>query len=171
MPSFDAPEELGDFVEGDKIFDKIELVIETQNKVIKARMILDTKESWLKKVTTKTQRVILPRLLDAFLRMLFLLSLVCSAGEAISGIVLDYSDVFSAYGIPATSDTWRIPGLAVLAATTLTGCPHQNPLAAEIDSMTGMLLLGSLGFLVVKAMNKLPQIINKKETVKKIIPA
>lgn len=78
VASFDTPEELGEFVEGNPILNKIGLVIN---------------------VTTKTHRAILPRLFDATLRKLFLLSIVCSAGEAIN-FVLDYSDAF--WQVPAS---------------------------------------------------------------------
>ena len=61
-------------------------------------MILDTKESGVKLVTVKTQRVILPRSFAAVLRMLLLLSMLCSYMESVSEFVLDYSDAF-----------WQIP--------------------------------------------------------------
>lgn len=51
----------------------------TRNGITKARMIPDAKESGVKWITAKTQRVILPRLLDAVLRVLFLLSCISSA--------------------------------------------------------------------------------------------
>ena len=95
MTPFD---ELATHVEGKPILNKTGLIIKTRNGVTKTRTILDTKESGVKWITAKTQRVILPRLMDAVLRMLYLLSLVCSAGESVSSFVLDFSDAF-----------WQIP--------------------------------------------------------------
>lgn len=61
-------------------------------------MIMDTKESWVEKATTDLLCVILPRPFKAMLRMLFLLSRVCSAGEEISGFAFEYSYAF-----------WQVP--------------------------------------------------------------
>ena len=56
--------------------------------------ILDTKESGIKHVAAKSQRVSLPRLFDAVLRMLKMKALADSQGTDISQFVLDYSDAF-----------------------------------------------------------------------------
>ena len=58
-------EELSKLVGGEPVLSKIGLIVKTRNNVTKARMILDTKQSVVKHVTAKTQRVILPRLFDA----------------------------------------------------------------------------------------------------------
>lgn len=78
---------------------KIGLITKVRNGVSKARMILDTKESGVEQITTKTQRVTLPRPFDAVLRMLGLLALcTAAAAEAISAFVLELRDAF-----------WQIP--------------------------------------------------------------
>ena len=81
------------------MLNKIGLIIKTRNGVTKARMILDTKESGVKKVASKTQRVTLPRLFDAVLRMLRLLALrTPDDADTTSSFVLDFRDTF-----------WQIP--------------------------------------------------------------
>ena len=99
LAAFDTHEELAKFVGGKPVLNKPRLIVETRNDIVKARMIFDTTESGVKWITAKTQRVILPRLLDAVLWMLFLHSLISSAmEEAVSAFVLDFSDAF-----------WQIP--------------------------------------------------------------
>ena len=62
-------------------------------------MILDTKESGVKLVTSQTQRVILPRLFDAILQLLFLMTcMTYGMAEGLAAFVLDFSDAF-----------WQIP--------------------------------------------------------------
>ena len=65
-------------------------------------MILDTKESGVKTITSQAQRVRLPRLFDAILQILFLLACVASgvsgACEMVETFVLDFSDAY-----------WQIP--------------------------------------------------------------
>ena len=77
LAEFDTFEQLSEFVnatpEEPAILSKLGLIIKMKNGVEKARMILDTKESGVGKRTGKHQRVILPRLFDAILRMLFLM--------------------------------------------------------------------------------------------------
>ena len=70
---------------------KIGLIIKTRNGVTKAGMILDTKESGVRRVTVKSQRVILPRLLDSVLRILTMITIPTSSAEAVSGFMLDFS--------------------------------------------------------------------------------
>ena len=62
LAEFDSYEELASYVGGKPILNKIGLIIKVRGGVSKARMILDTKESGLKRITTKTQRVTLPNL-------------------------------------------------------------------------------------------------------------
>ncbi len=57
-------------------------------------MILDTKARGLKYVTGQSQRVIPPRLFDAVLRLLNLLSVSEAAKGDVSAFVLDFSDAF-----------------------------------------------------------------------------
>ena len=77
------------------MLNKLGLIVKTRNNVTKARMILDTKESGAKRITAKTQRVILPRLFDAVIRLLLLLSMVTSGDtDGIEAFVLDFSDAF-----------------------------------------------------------------------------
>ena len=66
--------------------------------------------------TAKTQRVILPRLFDAVLRLLMLLSMVTSADEAIAAFVLDFSDAF--WQIPIRPEELRF----LCAAAIIQGC-------------------------------------------------
>ena len=61
-------------------------------------MILDTNESGVKHATQKTNRVTLPRIFEAILKCLILLTLVQSPQEMVNGFVLDYKDAF-----------WQIP--------------------------------------------------------------
>ena len=81
LVSFRSYEDLATYVGGKPVLNKIGLIIKTRNGVTKARTILDTKESGVTRVTAKAQHVILPRLLDAVLRMFFLLSLSIADGE------------------------------------------------------------------------------------------
>ena len=62
-------------------------------------MILDTKQSGVKTITGQLQRVILPRLFDATLQLLYVLCLVLDGDDtAIEAFALDFSDAF-----------WQIP--------------------------------------------------------------
>ena len=58
-------------------------------------MILDTKESGVKRITGKFQRVTLPRLLEGVLQLLLMLSYVTTtAAEATAAFVLDFTEAF-----------------------------------------------------------------------------
>ena len=85
MAAFDSVEELTNFVGGEPIFSKIGLITKVRNSITKTSMILDTKESGVKKVTTKSQRVTFLRLFHA----------VIKAAVSVSGLVLDFSDHLS----------------------------------------------------------------------------
>ncbi len=98
IASFDTHAALSEFVGGEPILNKLGLVLKVRNGKTKARMILDTKESGIKHVTSPSQRVILPKLLGAVLLMLFLIALSTGAAGSISSFVLDFSDPF-----------WQIP--------------------------------------------------------------
>ena len=69
----DTHEQLAEFV-GKPVLNKIDLIINTRNCIDKARIIVDTKQSGVKLITAKTQRVSLPRLFDVVSRMFFMLS-------------------------------------------------------------------------------------------------
>ena len=56
-------------------------------------MILDTNQSDVKLATSKGQRVILPRLLDAVLRLLNRLS-KCKDNVPVEALVLDFKEAF-----------------------------------------------------------------------------
>ena len=94
--------DLSDLVDGEPILDNIGLIVKTCNEGTNARMILDTKQSGAKHVTSQAQRVTLPRLFDAILQLLFLLTCVAAGAkgilEAVKAFVLDFSDAF-----------WQIP--------------------------------------------------------------
>ena len=103
LAEFDSYEDLSKFVgateEDPAILSKLGLIIKERNGVQKARMILDTKESGVGRLSGKYQRVILPRLFDAIIRLLFLMS--CMEGEATHAVlafVLDFTQAF-----------WQIP--------------------------------------------------------------
>ena len=71
IAAFDSYAELAQFVDSDNpILNKLGLIINTRNGITKARMILDTKQSMVKYITSQAQRVILPRLFDAILQLL-----------------------------------------------------------------------------------------------------
>jgi hypothetical protein len=103
LAAFNDLDELRKFVKGEPIFNKLGLIIKTRNGVTKPRMIVDTKESWVKHATWKAQRVILPRLFDAVLRLLALMAISFEAGlpPSVEAFVLDFTDAF-----------WQIPLLA-----------------------------------------------------------
>ena len=61
---------------------KLGLIVKTRNGITKARMILDTKQSGVKRITSQAQRVILQRLFDAILQILFLLNRVTSGSDS-----------------------------------------------------------------------------------------
>ena len=74
LRAFDTHEELAAFVNSVKpILNKLGLIVKTRNGITKARMILDTKKSGVKRITSQAQRVTLPRLFDAILQILYLL--------------------------------------------------------------------------------------------------
>jgi hypothetical protein len=98
IASFNSMAELRERVGGDPVLSKLGLIIKTRNGKAKARLILDTKQSGIKYVTGKCQRVTLPRLFDAVLRLLSLMALTPSLGGDVSAFVLDFSDAF-----------WQIP--------------------------------------------------------------
>jgi hypothetical protein len=97
--------ELRQRVGGDPVLSKLGLIVKVRNGKAKPRMILDTKASGIKYVTGKSQRVTLPRLFDAVLRLLCLLSLVTTSDEGVSAFVLDFSDAF--WQIPIAEDELR----------------------------------------------------------------
>ena len=98
MVAFDTFEQLSGFVEGKPILNKIGLNIKTRNGVTKARTILDAKQSCVKRMTAKVERVTLPRLFDAILRLLVLLGTVTSPDAAAKVCVLGFTDAY-----------WQIP--------------------------------------------------------------
>ena len=100
LAAFDDLESLRAFVHGEPILNKLGLITKTRNGVTKSRMILDTKESWVKHATWKSQRVILPRLFDAVLRILALMPITfqLQMPPTVEAFVLDFTDAF-----------WQIP--------------------------------------------------------------
>ena len=92
--AFDTYAELAQFVDSDEpILNKLGLIIKTRNGITKARMILDTKQSGVKRVTSQAPRVVLPRLFDAIIQLLFLLTMVLpSSKEEVGAFVLDFTD-------------------------------------------------------------------------------
>ena len=97
LRAFDTLEELREFLGEDPILNKIGLIVKTRNGVTKTRMILDTKVSQLKQCSSKAQRVLLPRLLDAIVQALENYS-KCSLSEGLEWFVLDFSEAF-----------WQVP--------------------------------------------------------------
>ena len=100
LVSFTSLDDLRKFVKGEPILNKLGLITKVRNGVTKTRMILDTKESWVKHATWKSQRVILPRLYDAVLRLLALMALYYKSGQlpSVEAFVLDFTDAF-----------WQVP--------------------------------------------------------------
>ena len=102
LVAFDTREQLTGYVEGTPpltpILNKIGLIVKTRNGVTKVRTILDTKQSGVKKMTTKTERITLPRLFDAILRLLCPMAAVVSPDVAVNAFVLDFSDA-----------SWQLP--------------------------------------------------------------
>ena len=102
IAAFETKAELAEYVGGPPpILNKLGLIIKIRNGIKKARMILDTKASGVKAITTQAQRINLPRLFDAILQILVLLTF--AAASTISGIdvesfVLDFSDAY--YQVP-----------------------------------------------------------------------
>ena len=94
--AFDTLEELKTYVGSKRvILNKIGLIEKIRNGKKKVRMILDTKQSDVKQITGKAQRVTLPRLFDAILQLLALMSLF--AGD-VGAFVLDFTNAF-----------WQVP--------------------------------------------------------------
>ena len=98
--AFDTYAELAQFADAEEpILNKLGLIVKTRNGITKARMILDTKQSGVKHITSQAQRVTLPRLFDAILQLFYLLTLVLAGNlDAVEAFVLDFSDAF-----------WQIP--------------------------------------------------------------
>ena len=105
LDAFDSHEALSEYLGATPIYSKLGLIIRIRNGIEKARLILDTKESGIKRITAKTQRVILPRLMDAIMILLAMLSLCTQAGAQISAFVLDFSNAF--WQIPIRHDERR----------------------------------------------------------------
>jgi hypothetical protein len=102
---FSSFQELVDFLYGElPILSRIGLIIKEKGGVIKKRMILDTKWSFLKFCSAKHQRVLLPRLLDAILQGLNLLSETQADAEC-EWFVLDFKDAF--WQVPLRPDERR----------------------------------------------------------------
>ena len=78
--AFDTYPELVEYIGGTPILSKLGIIEKIRNGVTSTRTILDTKESGVKYITAKTQRVIQPRLFDAVLSMLSLLSMNTDMG-------------------------------------------------------------------------------------------
>ena len=97
LVAFNTFEQLTGFVEGKPpqtpILNKIGLIVKTRNGITKARTILDTKQSGVKKMTAKSERATLPRLFDAILRLLFLTAAVATPEVSANAFVCDFSDV------------------------------------------------------------------------------
>ena len=71
----DTHAELAAFVDSEEpILNRLGLMVKTSNGITKASMILDTKQSGVKRITSQAQRVTLPRLFDTILQMLYILS-------------------------------------------------------------------------------------------------
>ena len=66
--AFNSVNQLIDSFEGKPILNKLGLIVKTRNGIIKARTILDTKRSGVKRMTAKAEGVTLPRLLTPFFR-------------------------------------------------------------------------------------------------------
>ena len=98
MAEFDPFEELRSFVGGEAILNKFGVIEKVRNGVTRARIILGTKQSGVKHITGKFQRVMLPMLFGAVLRMLLLLPQITSTTDAISAFVFDYKEAF-----------WQVP--------------------------------------------------------------
>ena len=100
--AFNTFEQLTGFVEGKPahtpILNKIGLLVKTRNGITKARTVLDTKQSGVKKMTAKSESVTLPRLFDAILRLLFQMATGVAPEVAVNAFVLDFSDAY-----------WQIP--------------------------------------------------------------
>ena len=102
LAAFDSYAELAAYVGSSPILNKLGLIVKTRNGITKSRMILDTKESGVKTITSQAQRLTLPSPFDAILQILFLLACVASgvsgAWEMVETFVLDFSDAY-----------WQIP--------------------------------------------------------------
>lgn len=99
--AFDTKAELAEYVGGPPILNKLGLIIKIRNGIKKARMILDTKASGVKAITTQAQRINLPRLFDAIIQILVLLTFAAArldTGIDVESFVLDFSDAY--YQIP-----------------------------------------------------------------------
>ena len=97
LKEFTSLEDVRKFVGGEPVLSKIGIVTKTRAGKETHRMILDTKESHLKECSVKSQRVLLPRLLDSILNGLKIMG-ECSEDESIEWFVLDFSKAF-----------WQIP--------------------------------------------------------------
>lgn len=91
-------EELSLIVDGQPVLNKIGIISKLRNGTVKRRMIFDTKQSNVKHASSKGQRVILPRLLDAVCRVLETLTGGLAAGEGVDLVVLDFQEAF-----------WQVP--------------------------------------------------------------
>lgn len=96
LAAFDSHAVLQEFMDCPKpILNKLGLIVTTGNGITKARMILDTEQRSVKRITSQAQRVLLPRLFDAILQILFFLIRVTNGSDSsVSAFVLDFSDAF-----------------------------------------------------------------------------
>ena len=88
LAEFDTMQELNEFVgatpDEPAILNKLGLIVKIRNGIKKARMILDTKASGVKAITTQAQRINLPRLFDSILQISVLLTF--AAASTMTGI-------------------------------------------------------------------------------------
>ena len=101
IAAFDTEEELVAHVGEGHVLNKLGLIVKTRNGITKARMILDTKESGVKYITSQFQRVTLPRLFEAILALLVVASCATDAIN-VEAFVLDFSDAY--WQIPINTD-------------------------------------------------------------------
>ena len=104
---FETLEELRHFLDGQEpILNKIGIIVKQQGNTVKKRMILDTKQSKIKQASTKGQRVLLPRVLDAVMNGMRLLE-QCGQNEHVDWFVLDYQDQMGLKGAGALRETHK----------------------------------------------------------------
>ena len=111
--------------------------MKTRNGITKARMILDSKQSGVKTVTSQAQRVPVPRLFDAILQILCLLTFVAAGvndvWEMVEAFVLEISDVIGSRQyitrLVAPSFTNEVESLLALSRAT----PRDKRRQDELD--------------------------------------
>ena len=98
VATFSTLKETVDFLDGEQpVLSRLGLIVKTRAGKTKKRTILDSKQSRVKHASSKSERIVLPRVRDVINAALHLSS-ICDYSESVSFLVLGFTEAF-----------WKIP--------------------------------------------------------------